>query len=263
MRDFLKKTLYFSLLVFFPFSGCGNDSAQTSSNIAIETRLKDIERQLAFVDKRLLSLEKRKQSGSTPNNINPIISRNINFQLDDGFFDDPFFGSTDPEKIIIVYTDLNCAQCKDFLRSTFEDLKTHFKESVKVQVRLRDFPLKKTAISTQLAIAAHCAGEKGKYWEFLSSILNLKQKISTDDIRNIAANVLDQKDGFLFDKCLQSDKYSREIELDKTHGISLGIKGTPSVVLATKIEGRNYTGTLIRGNQPIGVILEELSFLKK
>jgi len=263
MPDLFKKTLYIFLILSLTLSACDNDTAQTSSNIAIETRLKDIERQLAFADKRILSLEKSTQSGSSPNIDNPIISRNINFQLDDGFFDDPFFGSIEPEKIIIIYTDLNCHQCKKFLRSTFEELKKHFKESVKVQVRLRDFPFKKTAISKPLAIAAHCAGEKGKYWEFLSTVLSIKENISTDDIKTIAAKVLDEKDTFLFEKCLQSDKYSREIEMDKAHGISLGIKGSPSVVLATKVEGRNYTGTLIRGNQAIGVVLEELSFLKK
>jgi protein-disulfide isomerase len=236
---------------------CSHEYENSPSLFSTQKKLLELERQVSFLNKRVKDLEK---SNSRPQKSDEkIIKRNITFELDDGFFDDPFFGSQDPETIIVIYTDLQCTLCRDFLANTLVELKNKFRDSSQVQVRLRDFPLQKSSLSIPLAMAAHCAGEKGKYWEFISGI-KIQKLNSQSQILDIAKGIPDLPyDSFI--SCLESGKYAREIELDKAHATSVGVKGTPSILLGKRIENRLYSGSLIRGNQPLGLILEELSFL--
>ncbi|HMO17796.1 MAG TPA: thioredoxin domain-containing protein [Oligoflexia bacterium] len=232
--------------------------------LSVETRLKEQERKTAFLERRLHSLENKFiPSPSTP--MDPInqespIKRGISFQLDDGFFDDPYLGASEPEKIIVIYTDLGCNQCRLFLSTTFVDLREKFVDSSQIQIRLRDFPLRKSTLGNTLAMSAHCAGERGKYWEFLNAILG-QQELVENMVIPLASKVSGINETAVSD-CINSGKYMKEIEIDKAHGASLGVQGVPSTILGKKLDGRKYTGTLIRGNQPLGVILEELEFLK-
>jgi protein-disulfide isomerase len=245
------------LAVIVLTNACTFESENSPTVFSTQKKLLELERQVSFLNKRVKDLE---NSTSRPQKSDEkIIKRNITFELDDGFFDDPFFGSQDPETIIVIYTDLQCDLCREFLTTTLVDLKNRFRNSSQVQVRLRDFPLQKSSLSIPLAMAAHCAGEKGKYWEFISGIK--KQKLdSQSQILDIAKGIPELPyDSFL--SCLESGKYAREIELDKAHATSVGVKGTPGILLGKRIENRLYSGSLIRGNQPLGLILEELSFL--
>jgi protein-disulfide isomerase len=206
-------------------------------------------------------LSKKKDIRSNPTNeTTQVIKREVVFELDDGFFDDPFFGSNETLKIIIIYTDLQCTQCLEFIRHKIPELKKLFFNSEDIQIRMRDFPLGNSPISKHLAKAAHCAGEKGAYWDFIREISENTPKDKDAIINNIKH--IDKLDKVSFTECLNSNKYDREIEIDKEHAISLGIKGSPVLVIAKRIISRLYSGTIIRGNQPLDIILEELYHLK-
>lgn len=258
------KTTHLLTLFFFLFSACLPDS-NTETTELTQRRINHLERQISFLEKRISELErsgtttapsKKQQATSSAS----VIKRNVTFELDDGYYDDPYFGSDEPSKIMVVYTDLNCKTCKDFLKNTLPSLKEKFSSSKELQIRLRDFPLSRSSVSQPLAMAAHCAGEKGAYWDFLNKTLELDIKTEKDIFTT--AKSIPKLNFEEFTSCMNSSKYVREIELDKEHGKSIGISGSPGILVAKRMHNRLYSGTIIRGNQPEGLILEELEFLR-
>ncbi len=249
-------SIFISLLIW-SLTAC-DTSVESSNHEYMEKRISQLERQTSFLERRLSEIEK--QGSNHTKNTSPVIKRNITFELDDGYFDDPYFGTNDTSTIMIIYTDLRCKSCRDFLLNTLPELRKHFSTSDNIQIRIRDFPLSASSFSKTLAMAAHCAGEKGKYWEYLTQMLSSTIK-SDQDIFGIT-DTIPEIEKSTFTNCINSGKYQREIELDKEHGKSLGIKGTPSIIIAKRISNRLYSGTMIRGNQPLGLLLDELNFLR-
>jgi len=262
------------LIPFFLVLSCTSPEEElagasaSSRLLSLDARLKEQERKSLFLEKRLQFLEANTASktnnaqnsvGTSSSEVSPI-NRGITFNLDDGYFDDPFFGAAEPDKIIVIYTDLACEQCTAFLRTTFLLLREKFLASNDTQIRLRDFPLKKSTLGIKLAMTAHCLGERGKYWQFIGALIEEKNLIE-DKIASLAAHSSGLEESVI-SECVKSGKYVKEVEIDKAHGSSLGVQGVPSVVVGRKVSGRMFKGTLIRGNQPLSLILEELEFLK-
>jgi protein-disulfide isomerase len=250
------KNFYLVVICSFLITSCQVDSFSDRTQ-EYQKQISQLEKHISFLDRRISELEKNHSRQSLSS---PVVKRNIIFELDDGFFDDPYFGSNNTGKIMIIYTDLNCKTCRDFLSLTLPKLKKQFRYSEEIQIRIRDFPLSNSLTSRLLGMGAHCAGEKGKYWEFLDAIISSEIK-SERDVIQLAGNIMGL-DAESISACIKSDKYLREIELDKEHGKSLGIKGTPGIIIGKKMSNRLYSGTVIRGSQPLGLILEEINFLK-
>jgi protein-disulfide isomerase len=254
----MKKILLFSLLSGFLAASCDTGFSSAHDEYT-QKRFAFMEKQISFLERRVTELEKQKSASPTKKASALVIKRNVTFELDDGYFDDPYFGSEDTSRIMILYTDLQCDACKSFLSATLPELKKMYGKSDYLQVRIRDFPLSKSPLSKYLAMGAHCAGEKGKYWDFLRIMLEMEVK-DKDDIPRIAERI-PSLDLSAFTSCLSSGKYAREVEIDKAHARALGITGTPGIVIGKKTGTRLYSGSIIRGSQPLGLLLDELKFL--
>ncbi len=206
-------------------------------------------------------------SESEPSKSSNVI-KDITFNIDDNTKDDPYFGSKDPNILIIAYSDLLCENCRDFL-SKIPDFKSQIEKNIKtkdiqVQFRLKDFPLNKTPLSTTASIYANCAGEKGLYWEYMEEVSKLTT-LSDGKLKSIF-----NKDPFLskdikknLDTCSKSKKYSVEVLKDKQQGEAIGISGVPSFFIGSKVSENSFFGVILKGNQEVESLIQATEILKQ
>ena len=103
----------------------------------------------------------------------------------------------------------------------------------KVRLIFRNFPVHPT--SAQVALAAACAQEQGKFWEYHEILFENYNALSNTDLKMYAANL--NLDLTQFNQCLDSKKYQSEIDNDLADSRALGITGTPTFFI-----GNNETG---------------------
>lgn len=155
------------------------------------------------------------------------------------------FGSADAAITIVEFSDFECGHCAAFHQSLEDVL---HRGSEKVRVVFRHFPLDSACnpkVPTRLhpqaclaAIAAECAGEQGKFWEYHNVLFDNQQQLGREFLIGFAARLgLDQA---RFASCLSSDEARARVQRDAEAGAQLGIDSTPTVF----INGRTIKGAL-------------------
>jgi protein-disulfide isomerase len=114
--------------------------------------------------------------------------------------DDPTKGSGSVE--IIEYSDFECPYCQKAQPMIRELLA---KYAGKVRLVWKDFPLPNHQHAVAAAIAARCAGEQGRFWEYHDELFANQQALSAPDLRRHAraAGV----DVSKFDGCIQGGRH--------------------------------------------------------
>lgn len=144
----------------------------------------------------------------------------------------PTKGNKNAKVKIIEFADYQCGHCKIAAKNL---KKVVDKYKNKVQFTYMDFPLRDQGASWKHAVASHCAGKQGKFWEYHYKTFE-QSRLSDDTVKTIAKAVnLDQKK---FDACLKSKKTESLVKKSKQEGERIGINGTPSVY----INGRKMMG---------------------
>lgn len=138
-----------------------------------------------------------------------------------------YTGTTSPKITVVEFTDFACPFCQQSAEG-IRDLAEKYKDDVKFVVR--DYPIHDTSIN--LALAARCAGEQGKFWEAYDSIfLNQDNLKSTTTIKTDIvswAKSLKSLDMDKFETCFNNRGYISVIKQDYEDGESLKIQGTPT-----------------------------------
>lgn len=139
-----------------------------------------------------------------------------------------WFGAADPKITIYYYSDFACPVCKnsytkikDVSRAYGQDIKIIFKDLV-----LHDE-------STDLALAARCAGEQGKFW-LMHDMLFIKQGL-TEKTEFLALAKEIGLDESKFTLCFDSKKYLPMIRQDFMEAGDLGLEGTPTWIIDNEI----------------------------
>lgn len=154
-------------------------------------------------------------------------------RLDISADDDPFLGDKDAKVTIVEFSDFQCPYCSRAAEALHQLVD---KYKGKVRVVYRDFPLSFHKEARTAAIAANCAHEQGRFWQFHDTLFKNQNALEEKALKTYArvAGV----DGEKFDACLASDKYKAEVEKDYKDGEAVGVEGTPTFF----INGRLYTG---------------------
>jgi len=103
----------------------------------------------------------------------------------------------------------------------------------KVKLVFRNFPLH--ADSKEAALAAKCAQEQGKFWEYHQVLFKKYDALTSTDLKKYAVDLnlnLSQ-----FNQCLGSDKYEKSVENDLKDGNALGVSGTPTFFIGNDEKG--------------------------
>ena len=153
-------------------------------------------------------------------------------------------GRPDAPLTMVEFTDLQCPFCRQYITTTFGDIKKNWIDSGRLRYISRDFPLDFHPEALPAARAARCAGEQGKFWEMRLGLMRNANLLTADYIARTASDMtLDTK---AFMSCAASTKYDAEILSETREGLALGVVGTPSFVLgrttATSVEGPMLVG---------------------
>ncbi len=151
---------------------------------------------------------------------------------------------------IVKFEDFHCPFCRR-AHATLQALQARYGD--KLRIVHRDLPLEGLHPgATRSHLAARCAGEQGKFWEFQDKLYEVPPKPTPGQLKEIAQQL--GLDVPAFEACFAANKYQAAIEKDFAEGEALGITGTPTFFI---------NGRMLRGAQPmevfVRVIEQELS----
>jgi len=173
--------------------------------------------------------------------------------------DAPTLGRADAPVTLVEFSDYQCPFCQRFFATTLPALKKDYIDTGKLRFVYRDFPLEMHPHAREAAVAAHCAGEQGKYWEMHDALFQYQAALAPAQLAE-RARALDL-DSSRFDQCLTSGRHTASIERGLADGAAAGVQGTPGFVVGKTQPGDTIQGTPIRGAQPLETfrrIIEQL-----
>ncbi len=103
----------------------------------------------------------------------------------------------------------------------------------KVKLVFRNFPLHTN--SKEAALAAKCAQEQNKFWEYHQLLFKNYDALTSTDLKKYAVDLnlnLSQ-----FNQCLDSKKYESNVDNDMKDGDALGVSGTPTFFIGNDEKG--------------------------
>ncbi len=155
-------------------------------------------------------------------------------------------GRPDAPLTMVEFTDLQCPFCRQYMLTSFDEIKRNWIDTGKLRYISRDFPLDFHALALPAARAARCAGEQGKFWEMRLGLMRNANLLTPDYIARTAGDLkLEPK---TFTACAASTKYDAEIQAETAEGTKLGVGGTPTFIMGrttpTVVEGPVLVGAL-------------------
>ncbi|MEI7452405.1 MAG: thioredoxin domain-containing protein [Candidatus Falkowbacteria bacterium] len=150
------------------------------------------------------------------------LSQQNNRILTDGSIRNYTLGTSTPKLTIVEFSDLACPFCKESA-PIIRYIALRYNNQVKVVFR----DMIGHQNSLELALAARCAGEQGKFWEMHDEIFAQQDTLDINNLYAVASTA-GVKDKTKFDSCLSSQKYLPQIKADMADATALGIKATPT-----------------------------------
>jgi protein-disulfide isomerase len=147
---------------------------------------------------------------------------------------------------MIEFADFQCGFCREWYSSVYEKLQANYGN--KIRFVFRDFPLTSIHPDAQpAAVAANCAGEQGRYWEYFQLLYGDPRGLGSGMYQTYA-----QETGLnlsSFNSCIKNGRYNKEINLDLQDGTRMGVSGVPAFYI---------NGRLISGLQPYEVFAQSI-----
>jgi len=158
-------------------------------------------------------------------------------------------GRGDAPVTIVEFTDYQCPYCRRFQAQTWPLLERRYVATGKVRFIVRDLPLEFHSAARPAAEAAHCAGEQGRFWPMHDALLKTDTKLDDDSLAG-EARALGLDMGH-FRACVAAAKYASAIERNAAEAASLGVRGTPTFIVGSAVQGE-LDGERLSGALPYG-----------
>jgi protein-disulfide isomerase len=137
----------------------------------------------------------------------------------------PTLGKAGAPVQVVEFSDFQCPFCRRFYPSVHEVAKNY---GDKVEVIYRQFPIPSLHPNAiKAAEASLCARDQGKFWELHDMMFAEQETITVSDLKQKAVRL--GMNGSEFNKCLDTGKYTEEVQNDMKEGTRAGITGTPAV----------------------------------
>jgi protein-disulfide isomerase len=167
-------------------------------------------------------------------------------------------GRADAPVTIMEFSDLQCRFCARYASQTFPQLRRDYIDSGKVRYVVHDLPLAYHANAVPAAIAARCAGEQGRYWDYREALFVERYRLPQEPYAEIAASM--GLDPTRFAACRDDPAQAAAIRADMNLAASRGIGSTPSFVINRSGAGRD-SETIIVGAKPYEVFKSKIESL--
>ena len=158
-----------------------------------------------------------------------------------------FLGDKNAPVVLYEFSDYQCPFCGRFYSGALPDIKKNYIDTGKVKLVFKDFPLDIHPEATPAALAARCAGDQEKYFEFHDKLFENQQALTTAHYKEWAREL--GLNGVAFDDCFDTSKHLSAVRQDIVEGQHAGIRGTPGFLL---------NGQLISGAQPYAVFAQAI-----
>jgi protein-disulfide isomerase/uncharacterized membrane protein len=133
---------------------------------------------------------------------------------------------------LVVFSDFQCRFCSD-LAGVLKRIRAEFPE--KVLVAYRYFPIEAHDRAMAAAIAAECAAEQGKFWEYHDGLFAEHGDLSDSTLSSLAKAVgLDPE---RFGQCQNSAHARQVVETSRQEAVAFGLEGAPIIALNGRIIG--------------------------
>jgi len=157
----------------------------------------------------------------------------------------PTWGKASAPVTIIEFSDYQCPFCSRAI-PTLDRIKAEYGPD-KVRIVFRDMPLPSHPRANPASLAAHCANDQGKFWEYHNALFQNQSKLEDADFKAHAKTLgMDEKK---FDECYVAKKHQAVIDKSRKEAESLGIQATPSFII---------NGALLQGAQPFEKFKEKI-----
>jgi predicted DsbA family dithiol-disulfide isomerase len=146
---------------------------------------------------------------------------------------EPSKGPVDAPVTVVEFADYQCPYCK---RGHPEVARLLNEYGENIRYVFRDYPLEFHPRAVPAGIAARCAGDQGKYWEYHNDLMSADGDLGDADLKARAERVgIDME---AFDACRNSGSHDAVVQTAFADGQALGVTGTPSYF----INGRMLVG---------------------
>ncbi len=157
--------------------------------------------------------------------------------------DDPVKGNPDAPVTVVEYSDFQCPFCLRFFQQTLPLIEENYIDTGKIKFVYKDLPLDSLHPNARAAhIAAECADEQGKFWEYHDVLFEKQPQWS-----NLASSKLQNKftefatnmglKAAKFKSCMQSPNIADEVNKDTLEAASYGATGTPTFFIGNEEDG--------------------------
>ena len=148
--------------------------------------------------------------------------------------DDPSLGPVNAPVTVVEFSDFQCPFCQR-AAPTFKTLRARYGD--RIRFVWKDFPLTQIHPDAfDAAMAGHCAGEQGKFWEYHDKLFANQTALDREALKRYAAE--GGLDAAKFSACIDSGKYRPRVQSALDSGVRLGVGSTPT----TFINGRPVSG---------------------
>ena len=160
----------------------------------------------------------------------------------------PILGSKDAPITMVEFGDYQCFYCNQFFHATEPDIVKNYVNTNKVKLVFKDLTIIGQD-SINAAHAAHCAQEKGKFWEYHDMLYNnwAGENTGWASSKNLLAfatkvNITESD----FNSCMTDARYISVVKGSVSDAHTLGLTGTPDFFII----GPDNSITKIVGAQP-------------
>ncbi len=161
--------------------------------------------------------------------------------------DQPTKGNANAPITIVEFSDFECPFCGQFYEETLTQLDNEYIKTGKARLVFRDFPLSFHPQAQPAALAAACADEQGKFWEYHNLLFERQDALSAENYLTWAEEL--SLDADKFQACFETKKYLDEVQRDLADGQEYGVSGTPAFFI---------NGKLLSGAQPFSAFKQEI-----
>lgn len=145
----------------------------------------------------------------------------------------PFWGKSDAKVVITEFSDFECPYCRQ-MQPDVQRLKAEY--AGKIKWVFRNFPLDFHPQAMPAHIAAHCAGEQNKYFDFQKHTFEIPYKGNSLDMSPRALQNIAHAIGLnmpKYEQCIQDKdgKIRSEIVADIQYAQKVGVRGTPTIFI--------------------------------
>ncbi len=146
---------------------------------------------------------------------------------------EPARGPAGAPIVMVEFSDYQCPYCRR-AEATVERVLREYGD--KIRFVYRDYPLAFHPRALPAALAARCAGDQGKYWEFHAHLMQGTGDLSDQDLKQRAQQL--GLDPVAFNACYDGRRHEATVQASFQQGSELGVTGTPTFF----INGRMLVG---------------------